>query len=122
MATTTNILKTDESWDGQKLPNYLTGNPEIVVNKVLIPPKTNLNWHHHNLMSFAYVLRGELYVVLKGAKKEKYFKEGDVVSEVVGQIHRGENRSDKDCELVVFYPSVKGQTLSVTHPECDNEK
>ena len=122
MATTTNVLRTDEAWNGEKLPNHLVGKPEIVINKVLIPPKTNLPWHHHDLMSYAYVIRGEFYIVLKDGTKEKQFKEGDVLCEKVGSIHRGENRSDKECELVVFYPSKKDMPLSVLHPECEDSK
>ena len=72
-------------------------------------------------MSYAYVIRGEFYVVLKEDKKEKHFKEGDVLCEVVGIVHRGENRSDKECELVVFYPSVKDKTLMVKH-DCEENK
>ena len=122
MAATTTILRTDEAWNGEKLPDYLIGKPEIVINKVLIPPKTNLPWHHHDLMSYAYVIRGEFYIVLKNEAKEKHFKAGDVLCETVGSIHRGENRSDAECELVVFYPSKKDMPLSVPHPECEESK
>ena len=120
MATTINLLTTDEDWTGKKLPDYFAGKPEVVINKVLIPPKTNLSWHHHDLMSYVYVAKGEFYIVIKDGK-EKHFKEGDVLCETVGSIHRGENRSDKDCELIVFYPSKKGIALSVPHPECDDK-
>ena len=121
MATTTNILTSDEDWTGNKLPDYFVGKPEVVINKVLFPPKTKLPWHHHDLTSFAYVIKGEFYVVTKDGK-EKHFKEGDALCEMVGRIHRGENRSEKDCELVVFYPSKKGMSLSVPHPECEEKK
>ena len=121
MATTITLLKTDESWNGDKLPDYFIGKPEAIINKVLIPPKTNLPWHHHDLMSFAYVLKGEFYIVSKDGK-EKHFKEGDALSETVGTIHRGENRSLKDCEIIVFYPSKAGFPLSVPHPECEEGK
>ena len=60
------------------------------------------------------------FIVLKDGTKEKQFKEGDVLCETVGSIHRGENRSDKECELVVFYPSKKDMPLSVLHPECED--
>ena len=121
MATTTTLLKTDEAWSGQKLPDYLVGKTEVVINKVVIPPKTYLPWHHHDLMSYAYVSKGEFYIALKDGK-EKKFKAGDVLCETVGSIHRGENRSLKDCELIVFYPSKAGFPLSVPHPECEEEK
>ena len=121
MATTTNLLRTDEAWNGDKLPDYLIGKPEVVINKVLIPAKTNLSWHHHDVMSYAYVAKGEINLVIKDGK-EKNFKEGDVFCELVGVIHRGENRSDKDCELIVFYPSKVGIPLSVPHPECEEKK
>ena len=121
MATTTNLLRTDESWNEEKLPDYFVGKPEVVINKVLIPPKTSLPWHHHDLMSYAYVSKGEFYIVIKDGK-EKQFKEGDVLCETVGGIHRGENRSDEVCELIVFYPSKAGFPLSVPHHEFDDKK
>ena len=121
MATTTNLLRTDESWNGEKLPDYFVGKPEVVINKVLIPPKTSLPWHHHDLMSYAYVSKGAFHIVINDGK-EKHFKEGEVLCETVGSVHRGENRSDKDCELIVFYPSKAGFPLSVPHPECEDKK
>ena len=77
--TTTTLLKTDEMWTGEKLPNYLIGNPEIIINKVIIPPNSKLKWHHHDVMSFGYVIEGEFYLVTKDGKeicqtKEKHLQ------------------------------------------------
>ena len=119
--TTTTLLKTDEMWTGDKLPNYLIGNPEIIINKIIIPPNSKLGWHHHDIMSFGYVLEGEFYLVTKDGK-ETFQNKGKAFSETVGTIHRGENRSDKKCELIVFYPSQKNIPLSVPHPECEDGK
>ena len=116
---TTTILRTDEMWTGDKYPDYLKGKPEIVVNKVIIPPHSKLPWHHHDIMSFAYVIEGEFYIVCKDGK-EKCFTKGNALGETIGTIHRGENRSDENCELVVFYPSQKDIPLSILHPECED--
>ena len=36
MATTTTVLRTDEAWNGEKLPDHLIGKPEIVINLLKI--------------------------------------------------------------------------------------
>ena len=36
MATTTTLLKTDEAWSGQKLPDYLVGKTEVVIKELKV--------------------------------------------------------------------------------------
>ena len=44
------LAKTSESWNGQPLPNYLTGTPEITILRITIPPGTQLPLHKHPVM------------------------------------------------------------------------
>ena len=41
MATTNTLLRTDEAWNGEKLPDHLVGKPEIVIKAFIIPLKLN---------------------------------------------------------------------------------
>ena len=40
----------------------LPGLPQVTVLKITVPPHTALAWHHHPMISAAYVLSGQLVV------------------------------------------------------------
>lgn len=106
------ILSTSQSWDGAQLPSYPTANPFVRVLHIVIPAHAVLPEHHHDVMSYGYVVRGELTIIRTSDGKEITLHAGEAVAETVGTQHKGENRGDEPTELVVFYPSVKGQELS----------
>lgn len=107
------LLKTSQSWDGAELPDYLEGKPELRVLKVVIPPHSSLPKHHHNVMSYGVVNKGQLTLVRESDGKEKTVRQGEAVVETVGTVHHGENRGDESVEVDVFYLSKKGMPLSV---------
>ena len=107
------ILKTSKSWDGVDLPDYLTGKPEVRVLRVVIPPHCSLARHHHDIMSYAVVTKGQLTIVREADKKETTINQGEPVVETVGTVHHGENRGETTTELYVFYLSQEGLPLSV---------
>ena len=110
------LIRTSQSWDGAQLPDYLHGRPEIVAIKYEIPAGQKLSWHHHPVMNHGILVQGELTIVsLDG--NEKTIHEGEVVIEMVGTIHHGENRGTKSVVLYMFYLSQEGLPLSVQHPE-----
>ena len=112
----TELIRTSQSWDGVALPDYLQGRPEVVAVKYEIPAGQKLGWHHHPVMNHGILVQGELTIVsLDG--KEKVVHEGEVVVEMVGAIHHGENRGTKHVILYMFYLSQEGLPLSVQHPE-----
>ena len=45
------------------------------------------------------------------------FREGEALVEVIGTVHRGENRGNKPVVLVMFYYSESGQQITIQHPE-----
>ncbi len=106
------ILTTSQSWDGAELPSYPSAKPLVRVLHIVIPPHAVLPEHHHDVMSYGYVLRGELTIIRTSDGKEITLHAGEAVAETVGTQHKGENRGDEPTELVVFYPSVDGQELS----------
>ena len=107
------LLKTSQSWDGAELPDYLVGEPELRVLKVILPPHHSLPKHHHDVMSYGVVTKGQLTLVRESDGKEKTVKQGEAVVETVGTVHHGENRGDEPAEVYVFYLSQKGTPLSV---------
>lgn len=112
----TELLRTDQSWNGVDLPDYPQGKPELVAVKYIIPAGQKLGWHHHDAMNHGVLVRGELTIIgLDG--QTKTIHEGDVVVEMVDSIHHGENRGTEPVVLYMFYVSQKGLPLSVPHPE-----
>ncbi len=107
------LLKTSQSWDGVDLPNYLEGKPELRVLKVTLPPHCALPKHHHDVMSYGVVNKGQLTLVREADGKETTVHEGEAVVETVGTVHHGENRGNVTTEVVVFYLSKEGVPISV---------
>ena len=116
----TELIRTSQSWDGVELPDYLQGRPELVAVKYVFPAGQKLGWHHHPVMNYGILVQGELTIIGQDGKK-KVVHEGEPVVEMVGTIHHGENRGDKDVILYMFYLSQKDLPLAVQHPEIPLE-
>lgn len=112
-AESVELLKTSQSWDGAELPDYPEGKPELRAIKVTLPPRSALPKHHHDIMSYGVVSKGQLTLVRESDGKEKTVRQGEAVVETVGTVHHGENRSDEPTEIFVFYVSKAGIPLSV---------
>ena len=114
--SSTELIRTSQSWDGVELPDYLQGRPELVAVKYVFPAGQKLGWHHHPVMNYGVLVQGELTIIgLDG--KEKVVHEGEAVVEMVGTVHHGENRGSKPVILYMFYLSQKDMPLAVQHPE-----
>lgn len=110
------LIRTSTSWNGTSLPDYPLGKPELVAVKYIIPPGQKLGWHHHIAMNHGVLIQGELTVVgLDG--QTKVFREGDVIVEMVEDIHHGENQGATTVILYMFYLAQENVPLSVQHPE-----
>ena len=112
----TELIRTDKSWDGVELPDYLLGRPELVAVKYEFPAGQKLGWHHHPVMNYGILVQGELTIIGQDGK-EKTVHEGEAVVEMVNTIHHGENRGTKPVILYMFYLSQKDMPLAVQHPE-----
>ncbi len=118
--SSTELIRTSQSWDGVELPDYLQGRPELVAVKYIFPAGKKLGWHHHPVMNYGILVQGELTIIgLDG--KMKVVHEGEAVVEMVNTIHHGENRGTKDVILYMFYLSQEGEELAVQHPEIPLE-
>ena len=110
------LIRTSKSWDGEELPDYFEGRPELVAVKYVFPAGQKLGWHHHPVMNYGILVQGELTIIGQDGK-EKVVHEGEAVVEMVNTIHHGENRGTKPVILYMFYLSQEGQELAVQHPE-----
>ena len=108
----TELIRTDKSWDGVDLPDYLQGRPEIVGMKYEIPAGQKLGMHFHPVMNFGILVQGDLTIISKDGL-EKTVHEGEAVVEMVNTVHHGENRGTKPVVLYMFYLSQKDMPLSV---------
>jgi quercetin dioxygenase-like cupin family protein len=106
------LLQTTQSWDGQRYPEYPTGQPQLTVLKITIPPHTALHWHRHPMISVAYVLSGHLTLEKRETRERKVFHSGDALAETLQTTHRGFTTNEA-VQLIVFYAGRVGLPLSI---------
>jgi len=113
-AESTTLLKTTRSWDGTPYPAYPSGQPQITVLRIVIPPHSTLAWHHHPVINAAYVLEGALTVEKRqeGTNSTCSLAAGEVLPELVGQVHRGYT-GEQAATLIVFYAGTAGADITV---------
>ena len=118
---TTELIRTSQSWDGSILPDFPQGRPELRVIRLDFPVGAKTGWHHHTVVNYGIVQQGDLTIVCQDGS-ERAFHEGEPLVEVIGTIHRGENRGKKPVILVMFYFSVPGAEITIQHPELEEQK
>jgi quercetin dioxygenase-like cupin family protein len=106
------LADTNMSWDGNVLPKYPEGNPNIKILKFTIPPKTKLPPHEHLVINAGVLLSGELTVVDEN-NNTLYLKAGDPIVELVNTIHYGENEGTEPAEIIVFYAGAEDIPITV---------
>ena len=100
------------SWDGTCLPAYGTGQPEITIKRITIPPGVRLPMHKHPVINAGVLLRGTLAVESDEGKK-LILNAGDSIVELVDRWHRGTNEGEEPAEILVFYAGTVGTPLTV---------
>ena len=111
---TTELICTSQSWDGATLPDFPQGRPELRVIRLDFPVGAKTGWHHHTVVNYGIVQQGDLTIVCQDGS-ERTFHEGEPLVEVIGTIHRGENRGCKPVVLVMFYYSEPGAEITIQH-------
>jgi quercetin dioxygenase-like cupin family protein len=106
------ILQTSQSWDGINYQSYPSGQPQLTVLRITIPPNTALHWHHHPVISVGYVLSGHLTIEKRDTGERMIVHAGQAVAETVQTTHRGFT-TDEPVELVVFYAGQFGVPITV---------
>ena len=105
------LLQTQQSWDGATLPAYATGQPEVSVLRITIPPGATLDWHRHPVINVGYMLAGSLTVERDNGQTTT-IRTGDTLPEVVNTRHRGFNPGAEPAVILVFYAGAPGGVLS----------
>ena len=118
---TTELIRTSQCWDGAQLPDFPQGKPELRVIRLDFPIGAKTGWHHHTVVNYGIVQQGELTIVCQDGSK-RTFHEGEPLVEVIGTIHRGENRGKKPVILNMFYFSTPGAEITIQHPELEQEE
>jgi len=106
------LARSGLSWNGDRLPEYPKGAPEITLLRIQIPPGAQLPLHTHPVINAGVLLNGELTVVTED-NKTLHLKAGDPIIEVVNTWHYGKNEGDKTAEILVFYAGTEGAPITV---------
>ena len=106
------LLNTTSTWDNAKYKKLKIKKPEVTVLKIIINVDEKLPMHKHDLVNIAYVKKGTLTVITDN-NKEITLHEGEVLPELIGKYHYGQNTGNEPVELIVFYIGEKGTPLSV---------
>ena len=83
------VLQTTRSWDSSPYTSYPTGEPQVAVLRIKIPPNTALHWHRHPIISVGYVLSGHLTLEKRDTGERTILQAGQAVAETVQTTHRG---------------------------------
>ena len=109
------LVKTTQSWDGEFLPAYPQGQPEITILRISIPAGTRLDTHSHPVINAGVLISGQLTVVTTDGKT-LHLKAGDPIVEVVNTLHYGINQGKVPAEIIVFYAGVVDTPITVVEP------
>ena len=106
------LANSSRQWNGNKLPNYPDGQPQIKVLRITIPAGVTLPWHYHPVINAAVILDGTLELRLKNGITKRY-KAGETLIEVVNTLHSGKALGSEDVRLIVFYAGENSQPTTV---------
>jgi len=107
------LLQSSKSWNNQPMPPYLEGIPQCTILKITVPPHTQLLKHTHPMLNAGVVIKGELHVVDCDGN-DITLHEGEPILECVDKLHYGENLTDEETVLYMFYAGVVGKDLSLS--------
>lgn len=113
------ILQTTTSWNGADL-SYPSGEEEITALHIEFAPDAETEWHRHPVPSLAYVISGELEVIVKDGPAST-FSAGDAFAEVVNTWHYGRVIGDEPVRLAVFYVGSEGTQLTELLSDAPDE-
>lgn len=116
----TELLKTTQSWDGQDLPAYPQGQPEITIVRITIPPGVALPMHRHPMINAGVMLSGEVTVYTEKNEIRRVVA-GEALSELVNTWHYGKNEGEIPAEIIVFYAGVSKTPITVLK-KSENKK
>jgi quercetin dioxygenase-like cupin family protein len=110
------LARSARSWDGNPLPPYPQGQPQVTILRIGIPAGVRLDMHRHPVINAGVLLAGELTVVAADGKT-LHLKAGDPIVEVVDTLHYGINEGTVPAEIIVFYADVVEGPATVVAPQ-----
>ena len=106
------LARGNRSWDGNLLPPYPGGQPEVTVLRITIPAGVALARHHHPVINAGMLIQGQLEVVSdKG--ETRTLRAGDGLIEMVNRIHHGRSVGPGPAVIVVVYAGAVGMPITV---------
>lgn len=94
------LAESAQSWNGDSLPAYPSGQPKITILKVTVPPNQRLEWHKHLFINAGFLLKGEITVISE-KKDTLLLKAGDPIIELVNTLHYGINDGPEIAKIIV---------------------
>ena len=106
------LAKSTRSWNHELLPAYSTGQPEVTILRIGIPPGARLEPHRHPVINAGILTKGALTVVTADGQTLQLHT-GDSIIEVVNTLHYGFNPGNEPAEIVVFYAGEQGKPVTM---------
>ena len=106
------LEKSTAMWNGEKLPPYSAGQPEISIVKVTIPEGASLPLHEHPFATAGVLLQGHIEVRTPGGDRQE-LKAGEGLIELINRPHAGANIGSEPAVILVVYAGIEGR--AVTH-------
>ena len=106
------LAKSTKSWDGETLPAYPQGQPEVTILRIKIPAGAKLEIHNHPVINAGVLLKGELTVIAED-NKILHLKAGDSIVELVNKKHYGKNEGTETAEIIVFYAGIENKPITI---------
>ena len=106
------LAKTVSSWDGNLLPLYPEGQPEITILRIRVQPGISLEMHKHPVINAGVLIEGQLTVMAEDGAI-LHLNAGDGIVELVDKWHYGRNDGKIPAEIIVFYAGTKDGPITV---------
>lgn len=113
------LEKTTTSWNGDSLPVYPQGQPEITILRITVAPGKQLAVHEHPYINAGVLLRGQLTVVTEQGET-LHLKAGQAIVELVDKWHYGKNDGTEPAEIIVFYAGIKDEPITILQDNTNN--
>jgi len=106
------LVKSTETWTGQPLPVYPSGQPEVTIMRITLPPWSAFPMHTHPCINAGVLIKGQI-TVTTDTGRVLHLKPNEAIIETVDVWHYGRNDGDEPAEILVFYAGVKGGPISI---------
>jgi quercetin dioxygenase-like cupin family protein len=106
------LAQSGYSWNGDKLPTYPDGAPEVTILKITIPPGVRLPLHKHTVINAGVLLKGRLTVETPDGEV-LHLSAGDPIVELVDKMHFGINEGPDPAEIIVFYAGERDSPITI---------